>query len=212
MPEISAKQRQIVDFIRNFSESRGYPPTVRDIARGCRISSTSVVDYNLKNLEKQGYLIRHSGVSRGIELRGRVSQQAVSVPILGLIAAGEPIPVPEADTWDSSNSAEKIELTNDITKGRKGVYALRVKGRSMIDALINDGDIVLVESPEVVQNGDMVAVWLKSEQETTLKKIYSEADRLRLQPANSQMEPIYADPDNVSIQGKVIGVIRRLTK
>lgn len=212
MADISAKQRQIVDYIRDFWENRGYPPTIRDILKGCRISSTSVVDYNLKRLEQSGFIIRHSGVSRGIELRGRVSQQAVSVPILGAIAAGEPIPVPDSDTWDPSSSADKIELTNDVTKGRKGVYALRVKGRSMIDALINDGDIVLLEAPRFIENGDMVAVWLKSEQETTLKKIFTEADRIRLQPANSQMEPIYAKPENVSVQGKVVGVIRRMAR
>ncbi|MDO8578729.1 MAG: transcriptional repressor LexA [Dehalococcoidales bacterium] len=212
MTEISSKQKRIVEYIRNFWENHGYPPTVRDIAKGCSVSSTSVVDYNLKSLEKLGYIRRHSGVSRGIELFNRVSHNTVSVPVLGVIAAGEPIPVPEADTWDETSSAETIALTNDITKGRKGIYALRVKGQSMIDALINDGDIVLLQNTDAVENGDTVAVWLKEEKETTLKKVYSEGDRVRLQPANSQMKPFYSKPENVEIQGKVIAVIRQTAR
>lgn len=212
MPDISFKQKKIFEYIRNFWENHGYPPTVRDIAKGCGVSSTSVVDYNLKSLERQGCIRRHSGVSRGIELSNRVSHTAVSVPVLGIIAAGEPIPVPEADSWDETSSAETITLTNDVTKGRKGIYALRVKGRSMIDALINDGDIVLLQNTDAVENGDTVAVWLKEEKETTLKKVYSEGDRVRLQPANSQMKPFYSKPENVEIQGKVIAVIRQLAR
>src|ERR1035437_10095409 len=212
MPGISSKQKRIVEYISEFWEKHGYPPTVRDIVKGCGVSSTSVVDYNLKSLERQGYIKRHSGVSRGIELSTRVSHTTVSVPVLGVIAAGEPIPVPDADTWDDTSSAETIALTNDITKGRKGIYAVRVKGRSMIDAMINDGDIVLLQNTDAIENGDTVAVWLKEEKETTLKKVYSEGDRIRLQPANSQMKPFYSKPENVIIQGKVIAVIRQLAR
>ncbi len=212
MPDISSKQKRIVEYISSFWESHGYPPTVRDIAKGCGVSSTSVVDYNLKNLERLGYIRRHSGVSRGIELSNRVSHSTVSVPVLGVIAAGEPIPVPGADTWDETGSAETIALTNDVTKGRTGIYALRVKGRSMIDALINDGDIILLQNTNAIQNGDTAAVWLKEEKEITLKKVYNEGDRIRLQPANSQMEPFYSKPENVEIQGKVIAVIRQLSR
>jgi repressor LexA len=212
MPGISSKQKRIVEYISEFWEKHGYPPTVRDILKGCGVSSTSVVDYNLKSLERQGYIKRHSGVSRGIELSNRVSQITVSVPILGVIAAGYPIPVPDADTWDDTSSAETIALTNDVTKGRKGIYAVRVKGKSMIDALINDGDIVLLQATDAIENGDTVAVWLKEEKETTLKKVYSEGDRIRLQPANSQMAPFYSKPENVEIQGKVIAVIRQYNK
>ena len=208
MTDISGRQRRIIDFIRDFWENKGYPPTVRDISKGCGISSTSVVDYNLKNLEKMGAIKRHSGVSRGIELADRVIQSTVMVPLLGVIAAGQPIPVPQADTWDDTESAQSIALTNDITKGRKGVYALRVKGRSMIDAFINDGDIILLQNTEAIKNGDTVAVWLKDEREATLKKIYQEGERIRLQPANTEMEPIYAKPENVEVQGKLVGVIR----
>jgi repressor LexA len=212
MTDISGRQRRIIDFIRDFWENRGYPPTVRDISKGCSISSTSVVDYNLKSLERMGFLHRHSGVSRGIELADRVTQSAVMVPLLGVIAAGQPIPVPQADTWDETESSQSLALTKDITKGRKGVYALRVKGRSMIDAFINDGDIILLQNTEALKNGDTVAVWLKDEREATLKKIYQEGERIRLQPANMEMEPIYAKPENVEVQGKLVGVIREFNK
>ncbi|MBA7634823.1 LexA repressor [subsurface metagenome] len=97
-----------------------------------------------------------------------------------------------------------------MTQGRDGVYALRVQGSSMVDALINDGDIILMQYVNVVENGEMAAIWLKAEKEATLKKFYAEPGRVRLQPANSQMEPIYAEPDNVEIQGRVIAVIRQL--
>ena len=212
MKTLSPKQQQMIDFIRHFWEERGYPPTVRDIVSGCQISSTSVVDYNLDILEREGYLRRHSGVSRGIELPtssrlvGRISQ----VPIVGRIAAGEPIPVPAPDTWDVTAASETLDVAEELLGGRKGVYALKVKGSSMVDALINDGDTVLMQPVNVVENGEMAAIWLKVEKEVTLKKVYREADRIRLQPANSQMQPIYVEPDYIEIQGRVIAVIRQL--
>lgn len=212
MKVLSAKQQRIIDFIHRFLVDRGYPPTVRDILSGCGISSTSVVDYHLRKLEKEGYIRRHPEVSRGIELltMSLTSSPRVQVPVIGQIAAGEPIPVPAPDTWDVTAAAETLEVPVDLTQGRGGVYALKVKGLSMVDALINDGDIVLMQYVNVVENGEMAAVWLKAEKETTLKKVYVESGRVRLQPANSQMQPIYAEPDNVEIQGKVIAVIRQL--
>lgn len=212
MKALSDKQQRIIDFIHRFMVDRGYPPTIRDIVSGCGISSTSVVDYNLDILERSGYIRRHPEVSRGIELinRSPASQTRVQVPIIGFIAAGEPIPVPTPDTWDVTSSAETIEVTSDLTRGKGGIYALKVKGQSMIDALINDGDIVLMQYVNVVENGEMAAVWLKSEKEATLKKVYIEPDQVRLQPANSRMKPIYTGLDNVEIQGRVIAVIRQL--
>jgi repressor LexA len=207
---LSARQQRIVDFIRRFWEGEGYPPTIRDIVSGCGVSSTSVVDYNLDILEGEGYIRRRRGVSRGIDLVARGSQGAVQVPIIGQVAAGEPIPVPAPDTWDVAASSETLEVTRDLTRGREGVYALKVKGTSMVDALVNDGDFVLMEYVNWVENGEMAAVWLKAEKEATLKKFYAEQGRVRLQPANSQMRPIYVDPDNVEIQGRVIAVIRQL--
>ena len=211
MSDLSPKQQQMIDFIHEFKEERGYPPTVRDIVSGCGISSTSVVDYNLKILERRGYFRRHSGISRGIELPARTgSQETIAVPVIGCIAAGLPIPVPTPDSWDSTASADTIEVTRDLTRGRQDIYALKVKGRSMIDALINDGDIILMQHTNVVENGETAAVWLKSEKEATLKKVYRETGRIRLQPANNQMKPIYTKPGNVEIQGKVIAVVRQL--
>ncbi len=212
MKLLSLKQQSIIDFIHRFLGDRGYPPTVRDIVSGCGISSTSVVAYNLAILEKKGYLNRHPEISRGIELLNKNiwSPSLVQVPIIGQIAAGEAIPVPVPDTWDITAAADTLEVTEDLTRGKRGLYALKVKGLSMVDALINDGDIVLMQHVRVVENGEMAAVWLKSEKEATLKKVYVEPERIRLQPANSQMQPVYVDPDNVEIQGRVIAVIRQL--
>jgi len=212
MQALSSKQQQIIDFLRRFLADRQYPPTIRDIVVGCGLSSTSVVNYNLKILEKEGYIRRQPEVSRGIVLPAQSPAAGYRrlVPVIGLIAAGEPIPVPTPDTWDVVASSETIEISQDLTRGREGVYALRVRGSSMVDALINDGDIVLMQYVNVVENGEMAAVWLKMEREATLKKFYAESGRIRLQPANSQMQPIYVEPGNVEIQGRVIAVIRQL--
>lgn len=211
MVALSAKQQQIVDFIGRFLADRHYPPTVRDIVAGCGISSTSVASYHLKILVREGYIRHHPEVSRGIELlpESLAQRQRLLVPVIGQIAAGEPIPVPTADTWDMAASSETLEVTEDLTGSRGGVYALRVKGLSMVDALINDGDIVLMQSVNMVENGEMAAIWLKAEKEVTLKRFYAEGGRIRLQPANSQMQPIYVAPDNIEIQGRVIAVIRQ---
>ena len=212
MKALSSKQQHIIDFISHFRADRGYPPTVRDIVSGCGISSTSVVDYNLDILERERYIHRHPGVSRGIELLTPfpAPSNSLQVPIIGQISAGVPIPVPTPDTWDITASSETIEVPKDLTRGREGVYALKVKGSSMVDALINDGDIVIMQYVSVVENGETAAIWLKAEREATLKKVYLEPGRIRLQPANRQMKPIYTEPGNVEIQGRVIAVIRKL--
>ena len=210
--KLSPKQRCIVDFIYRFWEDRGFPPSIRDIVAGCGLSSTSVVDYNLRILERQGYIRRHREVSRGISMPAgaHATGRRLFIPVIGQIAAGEPIPVPDTDAWDVTATSDTIEVTGDLTRGKEGVYALKVKGLSMVDALINDGDIVLMQYVNAVENGEMAAVWLKSEKEATLKKFYLEEGRVRLQPANSRMKAIYAEPDNVEIQGRVIAVIRQL--
>jgi len=212
MKLLSPKQRQIIKFIHSFYENRGYPPTIRDIVSGCSISSTSVVAYNLNILEQKGYIRRHGEIARGIELitPPAVSRTSVQVPVIGQIAAGEPIPVPTDDTWDVTAASDTMEVPRDLTRGREGVYALKVKGWSMIDALVNDGDIVLMQQVDAVDNGEVAAVWLKAEKEVTLKRFYAESGRIRLQPANSQMQPIFVKPDNVNVQGRVIAVIRQL--
>ena len=206
MKGLSPKQQKILDFLRRFIGEKEYPPSIRDIQLGCGISSTSVVDYNQKALERLGRIRRDREVSRAIELldgSGR-RRRAVAVPIIGTIAAGQPIPVPSADTWSQAEYEDSIEVTEDMTGSKENVYALRVKGTSMVDALVDDGDLVLMEPANTAENGDMVAVWLKDRQETTLKKIYYEGDRVRLQPANVTMSPIYTSPDNVEIQGRIV--------
>ena len=206
---LSIRQQRMLDFLRRFGEENGYLPSLRDIMAGCGISSTSVASYNLNALEREGHLKRRPGLSRGISLLSPSPRPGVvEVPVIGRIAAGEPVPVPAPDTWDVSAGAETVAVAGELTRGRKGIYALRVKGSSMVDALVSDGDIVLMQYVNVVENGEMAAVWLKAEQEATLKKVYTGPGRVRLQPANSLMRPLYVEPENVEIQGRVIGVIR----
>jgi repressor LexA len=206
MKPLSPRQQKILSFIRRFIDEKEYPPSIRDIQMGCAISSTSVVDYNLKALERMQHIRRDREVSRAIELLDGSGRRvrSVAVPLVGRIAAGQPIPVPEGSVaYD-----ETVPLTPDMTGGRENVFALRVKGTSMIDALINDGDIVVMEQAETAQDGDTVAVWLKKEQEVTLKKFYREGEKVRLQPANETLPPIYTDASNVEIQGRVLSVFR----
>jgi len=205
---LSAKQEHILNFVRKFWGERGYPPTVREIVKSCAISSTSVVAYNLNKLEQAGYIRRHGEISRGIELLFNQRSQVVYVPIIGEIAAGEPIPVPDSDNWNVSSP--NLAVSRDLTRGKEGVYALKVKGNSMVDALIKDGDIVLMEYVTTAHDGDTVAIWFKNEREVSLKKFFREGNLIRLEPANIQMQPIYAEPENVEIQGKVIAVLRQL--
>jgi repressor LexA len=204
----AAARQRILDFIKDFIGRHGYPPSIRDIQRGCNISSTSVVAYHLKALEEQGLLQRDREVSRGLGLRGvAVAEPSVDVPMLGAIAAGAPVPVPSADTW-RPGALETVGVPQTMTGG-KPAFALRVRGDSMIDALINDGDLVIMEPTSGVENGQMAAVWLKQEQETTLKRFYHEGARVRLQPENPYLEPRFEPADNVEIQGRVIGVLRQ---
>ena len=209
MKELSGKQGQILEFLRNFIEDKDYPPSIRDIQDGCGISSTSVVDYNLRKLEEKNYIRRDREVSRGIEILGSRGRRTriVEIPILGAIAAGQPIPVPTSERW-SNDAEDSVAVTEDMIKGRQNVFALRVKGTSMIDDLIDDGDIVFLEPARAANDGDKVAVWLKDRGEVTLKRIYHEGGRVRLQPANSTMQPIYTTPENVEIQGRFISSIR----
>lgn len=209
MKQLSRRQQDILRFIESFSDERSYPPTIREIQEGLGISSTSVVDYNLNVLEQRNLIHRNRNISRGIELVGRVSARrgVISIPVVGRIAAGEPIPVP--DDLGMQEFPDTIEIGSDVLGPRtEGLFALRVKGHSMVDALINDGDVVVLRQQNVCENGDTVAVWLKSERETTLKKFYNEGESVRLQPANVTMDPIYTAAANVEVQGKLVTVIR----
>lgn len=205
-PGVSDTRERVLKFIRDFIDDRGYAPTVRDIVKGCGLGSTAVVQHHLNVLEREGHIRRDPEVFRSIQLTDK--KNIVSVPLLGSIAAGKPIPVPTTETW-TSQALETLKLTDEVTQGKE-VYALKVKGLSMVDALIDDGDIVLMEPTTTAENGDTVALWLKDEQEVTLKRIYIEPGRVCLKPANKLMKSIYQRPENVEIQGRVVGVIRKL--
>ena len=212
MKTLSRRQQAILDFIGGFLDENDYPPTIRDIQRELAISSTSVVDYNLKVLEERDLIRRNRNISRGIELVGSVGQRrnVVAIPVVGQIAAGAPIPVP--GDLEGSDLSETIELSSDLIpdQGRQ-MFALRVKGHSMVDALINDGDIVVLRQQETCENGETVAVWLRDQKETTLKRFYLEGERVRLQPANVTMDPIFTAAENVEIQGKLVSVVRSMS-
>ncbi|MCS7051781.1 MAG: transcriptional repressor LexA [Thermomicrobium sp.] len=209
---LTKRQQDILAFIRSFIDEHGYPPTVREIQAGLGISSTSVVDYNLNVLEYLRLIRRNRNISRGIELleRRRARHDSViRVPLVGTIAAGQPLPVLEP--VDAESATDFVELgATLVAHDPQDLFALRVRGRSMIDALIDDGDIVILRRQSTATNGETVAAWLKREEETTLKRFYREGDVVRLQPANTAMQPIFTTIDNVEIQGKLLLVIRRL--
>lgn len=209
MRKLSERQQAILDFISDFLDENDYPPTIRDIQQELGISSTSVVDYNLKVLEERSHIRRNRNISRGIEIVGRSAGRpgTVEVPVIGSIAAGQPIPVP--GDLEGSELAELIELSQELAPdGGVDLFGLRVRGHSMVDALISDGDIVILKRQETCENGETVAVWLEAEEETTLKKFYLEGAQVRLQPQNVTMEPIYTAADNVRVQGKLVSVVR----
>jgi len=202
------RRKQILDFIHRFVDEKGYAPTFREIRRACKIGSMELVQHHLEALERDGYISRSPNTSRSISLIRRESP-SVRIPLMGYIAAGQPIEVPQPDAWHQEPE-EIIDLPPELVPATEGVFALVVKGLSMIDALIDDGDMVIMQSTITVKDGEMAAVWLKEEQEVTLKKVYREPDgMIRLQPANREMKPLFCSPENVEIQGKVIGVIRR---
>ncbi len=202
MRALSDRQERMLQFIRQYMDERGRPPTVREIGIAVGISSTSVVDYNLRVLERDGHLRRERELSRGIELPGRGTPP--SIRVMGLIAAGQPIEAIE----DGSESVEVPQRLVDL-----GCFALRVKGKSMIEDHIDDGDVVVVKPQDSVDDGEIAVALLTGdsvEGEATLKRIYREGSRVRLQPANATMDPIYVDPQQLRIQGKVVSVIRSI--
>jgi repressor LexA len=212
---LSVRQKGILDFVQEFLKENGYPPTIREIGAAMGISSTSVVSYHLQKLEAFGHIARNPDISRGMRLtRTEVSHEptggVVHLPLLGRIVAGEPIPVPSSDF--SLMGDDTIELTREVLGDTAGLYALEVEGNSMIDALVHDGDVVVMRQQHRVENGEMAAVWLKDREEVTLKRFYQEpTGRVRLQPANPSMHPLFIeDPDLVEVQGKVVMVIRQL--
>ena len=205
---LSERQQRILTFIRNFLRKNNYPPTIREIGHACQISSTSVVNYNLNKLEGCGLINRNLRISRGIQITDSTPRNLVSIPLVGRIFASKPVSLPDATS--SFAPDEAINLTRELVGDGSELFALEVRGDSMIDAMIGDGDIVVMKRQIKARNGDLVAVWLNDSEETTLKHFFLEDGRVRLQPANPKMQAIYANPENVRVQGKVVLVLRQM--
>jgi len=212
--KLSDRQRDMIDFIRKFQNGSGYPPTIREIGEAVKITSTSVVNYNLNKLEKEGYINRDLKVSRGLRLVESLQEKAdalsemIRIPIAGRIFASQPVHIPDAAA--SFAPDEVIEISRTLVKDPENLFALQVRGDSMIDAMVNDGDIVVMRRQQQARNGEMVAIWLNDRNETTLKYFYQENGKIRLQPANPTMKPIYVEASNVEVQGKVVLVVRQM--
>ena len=216
------RKQKIIECIARTVAERGYPPSVREIADAVGLASTSAVHHHLTSLEREGLLERGSHSSRALRLTARgeaeletaprrttgrvtpfrmpVERDVLALPVLGEIAAGQPI-----EAYD--DGAESLDVPRSM-QARDDSYVLRVRGKSMIDALIDDGDYVVVQPQATAHDGDIVVALLE-DNGVTLKRFFREKDRIRLQPANAEMEPIYAS--EVQIQGKVVGVIRKLS-
>lgn len=227
---LSERQKNILAYIQEYVGDYGRPPTIREIGSAVKISSTSVVNYNLTKLKERGLLERDADVSRGLRLTEKAAETtgqvvetvskavekvstAVSnmlrVPLVGNIVAGSPIGVGNDSDFSVYDDEDAIEVSTSLIRGRHDkLFALRVNGDSMIDAMVNDGDIVIMRQEHNVRDGDMVAVWLRDDT-TTLKYFYQEGKKVRLQPANPTMEPIYVDRKDVQVQGKVMMVLRQ---
>jgi repressor LexA len=203
MDNLSQKQARLYGYIREHVQREGYPPTYDEICADLGYSTKSLVRHHLDALIAKGYLERKPGASRGLRLAARPQTHGFTLPVLGVIAAGIPT--------TSDQVLEAVELTRDIVRDQgDGLYGLRVRGESMIDALIHDGDIVVMKHQQDARDGEMVAVRLKDRDEYTLKRFYRENGRIRLQPANPSFPALYAHPANVEVQGRVVAVIRQL--
>ena len=211
MKPLTDKQKDILIFIEEFINDYGYPPTIRDIQNNCEISSTSVVKYNLDRLQEKGLMTRESEVSRGINLKSDPKNITIKVPVIGTITAGETFPLFDDNRWEYDDM-NMLELPDSFSYLDEKLYALKVSGTSMIDALIGDGDTVIMEKTKSVKNGDMVAANVISENETTLKRIYKEGENIRLQPENPLMKALTYPSKNISILGRVVAVWRNLNK
>jgi len=219
---ITEKHIKVLEFVNAYQNENGRPPSIREIGEKVKISSTSVVNYYLLQLEKMGYLERDSRVSRGMRLTDKVNQvvqtgNTLHVPILGPIAAGIPLPeLQPGASYTTEHEADAVDIARSLLPSKEkgdSLYALEVKGDSMIDAMINDGDIVVMKPASEARNGEMVAVWLPNNNEATLKYFFKEKDRYRLQPANPAMKPIFIKKtEPLEIKGKVVMVIRRMDK
>ena len=200
MQPLTKRQREILDFLNTFIEQHGYAPSLEEVGQRFGLSSLATVHKHLTNLQDKGFIKRAWNRSRSIELvPTRVGARAVDLPLLGNVAAGEPI--------EAVVSSETVVVPEDLV-GKQDTYALRVRGDSMIDEQIRDGDVVIVEDRKTAQNGEMVIALLQGA-EVTLKKFYRDNGRIRLQPANEAIQPLMVDAHEVQIQGVVVGVVRK---
>ncbi|MCX6056478.1 MAG: transcriptional repressor LexA [Chloroflexi bacterium] len=231
-PGLSERHRKIMEFLTKFQDTNGYSPSIRQIGDNINVKSTSLVNYYLNRLHELGYIERENRISRSIrvvqsvksefDIPGKISEvfrsagnmisDLVSIPIAGRIVASAPLPMPTSDLnyYDAESS---VDIARSLLPSRdvSDLFALEVSGDSMMDAMVNDGDIVVMKKAVSANNGEMVAVWLDDKDETTLKYFYKEATRIRLQPANPNMKPIYVeDPKSLRIMGKVVLVIRQI--
>jgi len=228
---LGERHKKILEFLNSFQGKNGYSPSIRQIGENIGVNSTSLVDYYLNQLEEMNLIERDQHVSRSIRLISldeetlvdKVSRSVqksieaaadlVRLPLRGRIFASEPIPVPATDLeyFDAETSVEVARSMLPAREDTSKLYALEVQGDSMIDANVQQGDIVVMKKADEAVNGEMVAVWLTDTNETTLKYFYKENNRIRLQPANPTMGPIYINnPKNLRIQGKVVMVIRQM--
>ena len=219
---LSDRHTRVLEFLVKYQNENGRPPSIREIGDAAKISSTSVVNYYLDQLEKMGYIERDGRVSRGLRLTDKINEvvqvitDLMRIPVAGRIVASEPAPVPGSDFnyYDAETSVEIATSLLPAPEKNKQLFALEVDGDSMIDAMVNDGDYVImkpVNNNAEVRNGEMVAVWLPSQDETTLKYFYKEEEGYRLQPANPTMGPIMINKEEpLEIRGKVVMVIRKV--
>jgi len=197
---LTKRQREILDYLQDFIQQHGYAPSLEEIGRRFSLSSLATVHKHLTNLEEKGVIRRSWNRSRSVELlSARTGHRAVDLPLLGFVAAGAPI--------EAVVSAETIAVPEDLV-GKRESYVLRVRGDSMIDEQIRDGDFVIVEDRKTAEDGEMV-IALIGGSDVTLKKFYRDNGRIRLQPANPAMRPLLFDASQVQVQGVVVGVMRR---
>jgi len=230
---LSERHRKIMQYLTEFIDEYGYSPSIREIGDAIDVKSTSLVDYYLNQLEEKNFISREGRISRSIRVLKPVFNPAkalgkkigdaakavnaltdnlISIPMSGRIVASTPIPMPSSD-FNYFDSESGIEIARSLLPAREKLnelFALEVQGDSMIDAMVNDGDIIVMRPAQQAANGEMVAVWLDDKDETTLKYFYKEGNRIRLQPANPTMNPIYVEnPSALRIMGKVVMVIRQ---
>ena len=230
---LSKRHQMILKFLSKFQDQNGYSPSIREIGESINVRSTSLVDYYLKQLEEMNFISREQHISRSIRLLkplevtkstaerisdgirnvGSMVDDLLCVPVMGRIVASEPIPMPASDVgyYDSESSIAIARSLLPAKEKGEDLFALEVQGDSMIDAMVNDGDIVIMKRAQQAENGEMVAVWMDDKDQTTLKYFYKESSGIRLQPANPDMEPIYVEnPASLRIMGKVVMVIRQM--